>query len=703
MSVPFCNTHLRIPRGFGTLLEGLAREVLRDQPKDIPKYAAQYFSALLKQKEDSGMDPAEWEAKLEDMYHNNAFKAPGAIPEKYPATEVMMSNEQSKDHLTEDESSYSGETFDLSTTQGTSREELDLTASTEGYEEKDDIMEKHVFLPEKGISEEETVIVLPAGDCLNRTEEKDPTTNTFDHVDRAAVASDQDMPQSELLPTDVSSFRAIMNMDVCAQDLRMAEDDGGDQQETGVVNEEIINSEGLTYTDSEAKVEVLPHAGQADVDVCATELGATERTIEGDNAEYDEDSSNPQPEDTVEQSSFETPDRNQHEFKGQVEKENAEETETETSPGEITEGSAHRKGPLINNAEPKEDSLVEISLDDVPEDPQINDEFEDKQQDEEVSQDNVLETHLEDESKEVTLLSTDKHISGTQDQDEIEMTGVKKVINSEGGHMKSQQEEFHMMKERVDTNYSNLNDSDDEKLKRVRTGSSHRPTTKAGEENPEDETDQNEHNEKIMKGKFHQNEDMEEDAESSNPYYKEDETAGIVGGDNGDINTEGYDEVEDHLFGVTGSNVSTAATEVETLEASAQHLLEEDEEGQRTPAEPQPENAVVENEVTSKEISSKERDLVEEGNIDSEIEKKNNAMCDEGSSIIPTESADWPAASHQGEEQTLETIGDKVTFYAFFSMRNTCTVAAHHISSTRIRRQRVTVHTILYCFPSCLR
>ena len=51
MSVPFSNTHLRVPRGFGTILEGLAREVLRDQPEDIPKYAAQYFDALLKQRE----------------------------------------------------------------------------------------------------------------------------------------------------------------------------------------------------------------------------------------------------------------------------------------------------------------------------------------------------------------------------------------------------------------------------------------------------------------------------------------------------------------------------------------------------------------------------------------------------------------------------------------------------------------------------
>eukprot|EP00063_Salmo_salar_P094261 XP_014069096.1 PREDICTED: sperm surface protein Sp17 isoform X7 [Salmo salar] len=75
MSVPFSNTHLRVPRGFGNVLEGLAREVLRDQPKDIPTFAALYFTALLKEREDSGLDPAEWCARLEDRFYNNhAFK-----------------------------------------------------------------------------------------------------------------------------------------------------------------------------------------------------------------------------------------------------------------------------------------------------------------------------------------------------------------------------------------------------------------------------------------------------------------------------------------------------------------------------------------------------------------------------------------------------------------------------------------------------
>ncbi|CAF97494.1 unnamed protein product [Tetraodon nigroviridis] len=70
----FSNTSLRIPRGFGTVLNGLVREVLRDQPEDIPKYAAHYFSSLLKQREESGVDPAEWAATLEDRFESNAFK-----------------------------------------------------------------------------------------------------------------------------------------------------------------------------------------------------------------------------------------------------------------------------------------------------------------------------------------------------------------------------------------------------------------------------------------------------------------------------------------------------------------------------------------------------------------------------------------------------------------------------------------------------
>ncbi|XP_066462768.1 sperm surface protein Sp17 isoform X2 [Eleutherodactylus coqui] len=77
MSIPFSNTQYRIPRGFANLLEGLTREVLREQPKDIPHFAARYFAELLKKRQDSGFDPSEWGAVLEDRYYNNhSFQHP---------------------------------------------------------------------------------------------------------------------------------------------------------------------------------------------------------------------------------------------------------------------------------------------------------------------------------------------------------------------------------------------------------------------------------------------------------------------------------------------------------------------------------------------------------------------------------------------------------------------------------------------------
>ncbi|XP_041470803.1 fibrous sheath CABYR-binding protein-like [Lytechinus variegatus] len=71
MAVPFSNTKLRVPRGFQNLLEGLAREVLRNQPDNIYAFAAIYFDNLLKMREQQGIDPADIGARHEDRYYNN--------------------------------------------------------------------------------------------------------------------------------------------------------------------------------------------------------------------------------------------------------------------------------------------------------------------------------------------------------------------------------------------------------------------------------------------------------------------------------------------------------------------------------------------------------------------------------------------------------------------------------------------------------
>jgi Regulatory subunit of type II PKA R-subunit len=48
MAVPFSNTRLRPPQGFRNILCGLAREVLRSQPRDIYAFGTLYLEQLLK-------------------------------------------------------------------------------------------------------------------------------------------------------------------------------------------------------------------------------------------------------------------------------------------------------------------------------------------------------------------------------------------------------------------------------------------------------------------------------------------------------------------------------------------------------------------------------------------------------------------------------------------------------------------------------
>ncbi|XP_067450812.1 uro-adherence factor A isoform X2 [Thunnus thynnus] len=667
MSVPFSNNHLRVPRGFGTVLEGLVREVLRDQPDDIPKYAADYFSILLKQREDSGMDPAEWAAKLEDRFYNNhAFKA---SPQKEPATEVTFSKEQSYESQTEDESSHSADASVLSATQPNVSEEVDLTESTVG-EEKQNITEKHIISVGEGLSQEESINRLPVADVqsdeLSETEEeKDPTITALDQVDEAAnekdnsSVPDQGIPPSEFETTDLSSFGGISNVEVCAQELSTAEDERGEKfHKEKTLADDTEVGEGEEGTEVEVPVEVFPYSGLADVNVCATELGETEKTVEETTVDAEE---------TLAQSSLpqsETLAGNQQEAEDQADKTMEEEgTKTEASSGETHETLACIEGSLDSNAIPKENSLVEISFEDVPEAQQITEIGEKQPVDEgseEVLHSEMSEMRKHEESSEVAAVVTDQNISGTQDLDEPEMEGVLKEINTEREEMESQQEASNIMKEKVDANDSDLNDSDDddddddddEKGEGVKNIiSSHRPTTEAEKESPEDETNHKiEDNEKISGDESDQNEDSEKQTKSNDPVIKEDETADTAGED-----TEGHSEMKDKEINdgdaendssqVTQPNISKAEMEAEseTLQPSAQHLPEENEE--RTLVESQPEDREEEKEVTSEEATSEAEEDVEEGKNESEAQERSDAVC-----ISPTQSADQAAADQQGEQ-----------------------------------------------------
>ncbi|XP_060585650.1 neurofilament medium polypeptide-like isoform X3 [Ruditapes philippinarum] len=101
MAVPFSNTKLRVPKGFQNILEGLAREVLRNQPENPFEFGAKYFEQLLRVRDETGHDPAVHGARLEDRFYNNdSFKSPSVdanSPQQQEAALKIQTNYRKHD------------------------------------------------------------------------------------------------------------------------------------------------------------------------------------------------------------------------------------------------------------------------------------------------------------------------------------------------------------------------------------------------------------------------------------------------------------------------------------------------------------------------------------------------------------------------------------------------------------------------------
>ncbi|XP_062329420.1 neurofilament medium polypeptide-like [Osmerus eperlanus] len=269
MSVPFSNTHLRVPRGFGSILELLAKEVLRDQPQDIPTFAALYFEALLKEREESGMDPAEWASKLEDRFYNNhSFKSSrGLSPTKVPAA-ASLNSVSSEENIELSEAKNSpavgGESSELS--------------ESEGSDEKEDGTNKDVVPASPPVSQEGAGRGLPdAGDL------SDEGRGWTEEGQEESADTDQgrDGGQSEPEPYELASFGGAADGDKGSGGLRTMEE-GGEEPELGW--QEAMSEE----EEEEEWAELHGQAsfpGLAGVDVCAEELGEAARQPAGGTGE----------------------------------------------------------------------------------------------------------------------------------------------------------------------------------------------------------------------------------------------------------------------------------------------------------------------------------------------------------------------------------------------------------------------------------
>uniref|UniRef100_A0A672QF90 Sperm autoantigenic protein 17 n=1 Tax=Sinocyclocheilus grahami TaxID=75366 RepID=A0A672QF90_SINGR len=232
MSVPFSNTNLRIPRGFGNLLECLAKEVLRDQPEDIPTFAALYFTKLLRAREESGLDPAENDAgHFETLGNNETLSSPlkDLNINNSEETEVKQKFELDKKFDEESSEREHGSAADIPYV-GTA--DVDICAQ----ELKD-----------------------PSGIPVQ-------TSEVLKDEEVAKEAVDIDICRSELEPTPLPSFDGLANVDVCAEEInRLSETTENKRDlESPKLNEEPFESQDESFVEAPSHIEqdVGKHANE---------------------------------------------------------------------------------------------------------------------------------------------------------------------------------------------------------------------------------------------------------------------------------------------------------------------------------------------------------------------------------------------------------------------------------------------------------
>uniref|UniRef100_A0A674MBJ2 Sperm autoantigenic protein 17 n=1 Tax=Takifugu rubripes TaxID=31033 RepID=A0A674MBJ2_TAKRU len=623
MSVPFSSTHLRLPRGFGTILNGLVREVLRDQPEDIPKYAAQYFSSLLKQRQESGLDTAEWAARLEErFYYNHEFKdtETDQVPatEETSATRATTCKENSIDSKTGEEFSHSKAVSSFSTIQ---QDASDGATGTE--EEKHGITER---LTSKG--------KLSEGESLNRELEAEEPSGETEEIPSGTVGSANEKEISHVSHEDVdhSDFEFIgispsFTDGAARASTPLAAEGEGRDKEVGL-DQDMVDPNEKTIVEEQS--EVVSESGCPNVDVFAAICEEKENTVEGNTATDDRQEGD---QDTGLKLEVERPEDNQQEAEDQAEA---------TEEVERLQTSSEEKHERFSNIEDsnthKGNSLVEVSFEDLPEAQEMK-HFEPEEPDTvEVLKPNI-EKQPGEESKEITTVELDQNMSATQDGREHEMVGVEMEVNSEEKGMENQQGTS-VMKERVDTNDSGLSDGEDEMGQGDKVvSSSDQSAVTIEENNPErGKSSTPESSLKIGEGKSQLKDPISEGAETADLHKVDEE----------DVFKQGCCEAgaEDQSLQATQSNSSTEApeTETETLETSAQPLSGEDED-QRTAEESEPDFKVLEEE------TPESSEAVEETKFDSGEQEDRETLFVKDS-VSPDPRADAVEEEHLEKDTT---------------------------------------------------
>ncbi|KAK7171763.1 hypothetical protein R3I93_004149 [Phoxinus phoxinus] len=259
MSVPFSNTNLRIPKGFGNLLEGLAREILRDQPGDIPTFAALYFTELLKAREESGLDPAEWGSKMEDRFYNNHSFKGTSIQGNSILPKINTRNNTGRSETFGNNETHRSALKDLNTNNS---EDTEVKQKYELEKKLDEESSEREHRPAADIPYVGTADVDICAQELNDASGiPEQTSDVLKDEEVVKEAVDIDICRSELEPTPLTAFGGLANVDVCAEEISHPSESTEINRDLGSPNPSPPNGEQSESQD-ESFVETPSHIEQ---------------------------------------------------------------------------------------------------------------------------------------------------------------------------------------------------------------------------------------------------------------------------------------------------------------------------------------------------------------------------------------------------------------------------------------------------------
>lgn len=592
---------------------------------------------------------------------------------------MFFLREKTDESRTEEEANPSEEEPNLSPQNSLILDTIDSDKRTDD-EENNDPTEK------RPVSElrhtEKTSTANNQSDEQSGTDKDDEFTNARpNQVDRpddevdVNPAPDCTIPEVDSDLSNVLPGKDISNVDMCFEEVEATGYERQNQRDGEFEDKKNVSSEGKKSTQVAEAFESLQYFAYVDVDVCASELGGTKETLEDDISQDDTHSAEekvtmkPQlEENSVEllPSQYEIPQDNQQEAEYHAQKPNERvTTETEAShekTDEISENS------LNNNVLPKEDSLVEISIDGADE--QCNNEVLEKNTNKDISMEDAL-TYMSalpetEELKELVPSST--NIVGTKDQHKTET--IKMDIISEEEEPQSHHPGFDTLRDTSETNYLNYTNDDERKI----DGN----TPILENEIKDHETDhKNEHIEELFDDRPDLNRKTKEIMHSD--VAQEDETTKTV-------YTEGYSEMGNREINNSRSIQSpsqliksdTAETEIvtenETMKKNQEDGPEKNQQSPRIIGESQ-----------SEDIEEEKQDAFKEEEIaNSEVQEQSEELGKE-ETVTPTDSADWTAADHKEEERPAvfeedtkasENKSEKVILL-FYKLYNPCYNTLH--------------------------